>query len=63
MDEPWIGPPPEQTQLTRREDSQWWRILTWIFRDEQAEMGAVRPAFSERANQYLKTNGSRKRAQ
>lgn len=63
MDEDFLGPEVEQTALTRRESTSWWQILTWIFREEQAGMGAVRPSFSERANQYLKTNGSRDRAQ
>lgn len=58
-----IGPPIEHTQLTRREDNQWWVTLTGIFREEQANMGSIRPAFTDRANRYLKTNGSRKRAQ
>ena len=57
-----IGPPPERTALTRREDHEWWKILTGIFREEQAAIGAVRPAFSEKANTYLKFNG-RDRAQ
>lgn len=62
MDEA-LGPPPERTALTRSEDTRWWKILTGIFREEQAEIGAVRPAFTDRANWYLKTNGSRHRAQ
>lgn len=58
-----LGPPPEWAPISRRQDTEWWKILTGIFREEQADIGAIRPAFSDRANRYLKTNGSRNRAQ
>jgi hypothetical protein len=52
-----VGPERERCPITKREDMKWWQIVAGVYREDNLDLGRLRPAFGVVAIDLLRNNG------